>query len=109
MFDEDRPFIPDEEFYRRIGVADEAKRFVEHSRAGQDLLESAIEDWKNAVYDFDEMSVETIMAHPEKVADIKTRMNVAKKFILWTTTTAIQSRAAEVELQARDEADETID
>jgi hypothetical protein len=105
----DQPMITDETLFERVNVGHETMAFVRNTPIGRSMLERAVDEYKYAVMDFEELSIPTIMKYPEQVVAIKQRMEVAISFLKWMNETLSSADGAEEELKQRDMSDETID
>ena len=108
MIDE-QPIIPDNHLFEDVHLGEEAKKFLKHTPVGRHLAERAVFEYKQAVVDFEDLSIATILENPEKVVAIKQKMNLSRAFILWVNDMLVSADRAEEELHNRDMSDITID
>jgi len=101
--------VSDDILFEKVNLGTEAGTFMRNTPVGRSLSESALHDWKSAVSDFEDLRIEDIMAHPEKVVAIKHKMDVARSFILWMNSAIREGDSAENELRNRDMSETTID
>lgn len=105
----DQPIIPDDELFKDVNLGHEAEKFLKHNPMGRMLADRALFEYKNAVYDFEGMSIADILKSPEDVAQLRYRIEQARSFIVWVNETITHGDRAAEELGNRDMSDHTID
>lgn len=102
-------WITNDELFRTVRIGDDTAHFFKTNEVGLRLLERAQALYKSAILEFEQLSTAQIMSTPEKVLDIKQRIDLARAFVLWIDENIQDARRAEDTLRARDDADRTID
>jgi len=103
------PFIPDETLFEAVRVGQQTEVFLRSTDTGRALYDKALNQYRTAVAEFEQLSVEQIMTKPERVLAIRHKMDIARAFIVWADTVVGDGRRAEDELRARDDNDSVID
>lgn len=103
------PIISDEELFQDIHLGHKAEQFLKHTPLGKQLVQRAADEWKNAMFAFQNMTLEVILASPEKIAALHQKMQVSRSFIVWMNESITNADRAERELGNRDVSDGTID
>lgn len=104
-----QPVISDDVLFEKVNLGQRAETFLKKDPMGRLLVDRALLEYQNAVYEFEAMDISVILDSPSKVVAIRHKMDTAKAFILWMNTTITGADRAEKELENRDMSDENID
>jgi len=105
----EQPIVSDDELFKAVNIGHKTEEFLKNDPMGRKLVERALQEWKQAVYDFESMGLAAVFKSPEKVAEIHQRMRLSRSFILWMNDSILDANRAEEELRNRDTSDQTID
>lgn len=105
----DEQLVPDELLFDRVGFSHETINFINNTPMGRSMFAQAFKDYREAVMDFEDLTVHDITHNVEKVLEVHQRLNAAKSFLKWIDSTIKSGDSAEEELKMRDESDRTID
>ena len=105
----DEHLVPDDELFKATRLGVDTMHFIKTTPLGQTLAKRAVDLYRQAVADFENLSDMDILEDPHKVLAIKRNMDLAKAFMLWVNQTIHDGVRAEETLRARDDSEANID
>ena len=103
------PIITDDYLFERVQLNEATTNFLKNTPLGRALYQSAMDDYKNAIVELEDIEMVDFTNGSDKLLAAKMQMMVARKFLLWVNRMNSEADSAERELKQRDDADTQYD